>query len=453
MLDIERGPSGSRFHLHPLVRQMALARLGADPGASLQARAAHRRWLQRAVAPMTDWRRIDQRAALQRIASLQDELRTAWRNAVEHSDTDFLAQVAPVMMRFFEQKGVWNEALGWFVPAQAHFDPTVPAQLAALAALARAQALMLYRKTDLDAAESVALRALYWSRALGHAEGLKSALNTVGLTLLMQGRTAEARAHFEEAATLAAADGDAAGEAVFRANVALADKRVGHYAAAARAWQRSLVLHREVGNWRSAVNVLSNLGNLLRIEGRLAEAQPLLEEGLRLCDEHGYVSTRAFLVVNLARLHTDAGRDSDARRLAEAALEDMSSSGETMLEAGALLVLAQLALRAADSAAAAPLLARALRSTAGTGDIANRLEAMELFGQWLALRGDAARAADVWRVLLEHSALQAELRTQLQQHLAPLDAAANQPMQHAAGSDFTAWCEVARRELERTPQS
>lgn len=448
MIEIDREASGARFHLHPLVRQMALARLNVDHGAGVQARAAHRRWLQRTIAPMTDWRRIDQRAALQRIATLLDELRAGWRSAVEDSDPVFLAMVAPVMMRFFEQKGVWNEALGWFEPAQSHFDPSVPAQLAALAALARAQALMLYRKTDLDAAELVAGRALVWSRALGHGEGLKSILNTLGLTLLMQGRTTEARAHFEEAAAIAAADGDAAGEAVFRANLALADKRVGHYAAAALAWQRSLALHREVGNWRSAVNVLSNLGNLLRIEGKLEEAKPLLEEGLRLCDEHGYVSTRLFLLVNLARLHADAGRDDDARRLAEATLADLGN-GETMLEAGTLLVLTQLALRAEDSAGAAQLLARALHSTSGTGDIANRLEAMELFGHWLASRGEPVRAGAVWRVLLDHPALHAELRTLLQRHLATFAAAGPEPATGAACGDFTAWCEVARGELER----
>lgn len=453
MIETERESSDARFYLHPLVRQMALERLDADHGAGVQARAAHRRWLQRTMAPMNDWRRIDQRAALKLIAKLLDELRAAWRSAVEHSDAIFLTVVAPVMMRFFEQKGVWNEALSWFEPAQSHFDSSVPAHLAALAALARAQALMLYRKTDLDAAESVARRALVWSRAVAHGEGLKSSLNTLGLTLLMQGRTADARAHFEEAATIAMADGDAAGEAVFRANMALADKRVGDYAAAALAWRRSLALHREVGNWRSVVNVLSNLGNLLRTEGQLEEAKPLLEEGLRLCDEHGYVSTRPFLLVNLARLHADAGRDDDARRLAEATLEDLASSGETMLEAGTLLVLTQLALRARDSAGAALLLSRALHSTAGTGDIANRLEAMELFGQWLTSRGEPARGVAVWRILLDHPALQAELRTLLKRHLDTSASSAPEPTSGADGSDFTAWCEVARRELARAPPS
>jgi len=290
----------------------------------------------------------------------------------------------------------------------------------------------------------VGRRALAWARALGHAEGLKSSLNTMGLTLLMQSRSAEARAHFDEAAALAVADGDSAGEAVFRANIALTDKRVGDYAAAIAGWQRSLVLHRELGNWRSAVNVLSNLGNLLRFEGRFDEAQPLIEEGLRLCDEHGFASMRPFLLINLARLHADAGRSDAAAQLAQATLDDLHSGGEPMLEAATLLVLAQLALRRSDSDAAAPLLARALRSTASTGDMANRLEAMDGYGHWLAARGESAQAAAVWRLLLVHPALHAELRTLLQRQLAALGAPdADAP----ATADFGVWCERATREL------
>ena len=440
----DEGAAGHRFQLHPLVRQVALERLDREHAAGASARAAHRRWLAGTLAPMADWRRVDQRAVLARTGALIEELRAAWRSAVEYGDAAFLAVATPVLLRYFEQKGLWNESIAWFSAPQPQLDPAVPGELAALAALARAQALMLYRKTDLDAAEAVGRRALAWARALGHAEGLKAALNTIGLTLLMQSRSAEARAHFEEAAALAAAEGDSAGEAVFHANIALTDKRVGDYAAAIAGWQRSLALHRELGNWRSAVNVLSNLGNLLRVEGRFDAAQPLIEEGLRLCDEHGFASTRPFLLINLARLHADAGRDEAAAQLAQATLHDLRSGGEPMLEAATLLVLAQLALRRGDSDAAAPLLARALRSTASTGDIANRLEAMDGYGHWLAARGATAQAAAVWRVLLAHPALHAELRTLLQRQLAGLAAA---DADAAPATDLGVWCERAGREL------
>lgn len=440
----DEGAAGHRFQLHPLVRQTALERLDGEHAAGASARAAHRRWLAKVLAPMADWRRVDQRAVLARTGTLIEELRAAWRSAIEHGDAGFIATATPVLLRYFEQKGLWNESIAWFSAPQPQLDPAVPSELAALAALARAQALMLYRKTDLDAAEAVGRRALEWARALGHGEGLKSSLNTMGLTLLMQSRSAAARRHFEEAAALAQADGDSAGEAVFSANIGLTDKRAGDYAAAAAAWQRSLALHRELGNWRSAVNVLSNLGNLLRIEGRFDEAQPLIEEGLRLCDEHGFASTRPFLLINLARLHADAGRSEAAGQLAQATLDDLRSGGEPMLEAASLLVLAQLALRRGDSGSAAPLLARALRSTTNTGDMPNRLEAMDAYGHWLAARGHAEQAAVTWQLLLAHPALHAELRMPLLRQLGPL--AAQPP---PAGTDLNAWCERASRELER----
>lgn len=435
-----------RLQLHPLVRQAALQRLDREHAAGTQARAAHRRWLARALAPLAGWQGADQRAVLERTGALIDELRAAWRSATEHGDAAFFATAAPVLMRYFEQKGLWNESLQWFTAPQPQLDPTLPADLAALAALARAQALMLYRKTDLDAAELVGRRALAWARALDHAEGIMSNLNTLGLTLLMQGRSGEARGCFEEAATRAAAEGNGAGEAVFSANIGLVDKRVGDYAAAIRAWRRSLGLHRELGNWRSAVTVLNNLGNLLRIEGRFDEAQPLMEEGLRLCDEHGFTSTRSFLLINLARLHADAGRDTAAAQLAQATLEEQALHGEVMLEAAICLVLAQLALRRGELGTTAGLLARALRCTASTGDMPNRLEAMEAYGHWLAARGRADDARAVWQLLLAHPALHAELRTLLLRQLGGTEVS---PAPGRDAADFGAWCERAGRELER----
>ena len=450
MLELRPDAAGNRFELHPLVRQFALERLDADHAAGAAARAAHRHWIERQLAPLADWRRIDQRAALQRITSLLDEVRSAWRSAVDFGDAAFIASVAPVVARFFEQKGSWSEGLLWFESAQAPFDASVRAELAALAALARGQAVMLYRRTDLDAAETVSRRALQWVRELDHSEGIRASLNTLGLTLLMQNRTAEARQLLEEAATLAAGDGDAAGEAVFRANVALADKRAGHFAAAAQAWRRSLALHREGGNWRSAINVLNNLANLLRVQGLRDEAQPLAEEGLRLCEEHGLASMRPFMLINLAQIHADAGRIETATHFARLTQADIGHSGETMLVAATLLVLSRLALMQGDSAAAAPLLAQALRSTTGTGDVANRFEALDGYACWLQACGAAARAAQVWALLLAQSGLHAELRPTLQRQL---DGVAGQLPRTAASAatigDITACGELAQAELDR----
>lgn len=456
LIETLEAPEPRRFALHPLLRQLAREKLALDAAAARAARAAHRAWVERRLAAFADWRRVDQKAALRTIGALLDDARLAWRSALEGGDASFIAHCAPILSRYFEQKGAWDEGIALFAAAESGFDPDERAELAALAALARARATLLYRRTDFDAAEALAQRGLAWARTLDHRESIKANLNTLGLICSMQHRIDEARHLLTEAAEIAHAEHDAAGEAVFRANLAMLAKRVGDYAAAEAGWRQALALHREVGNWRSAVNVLANLGNLLRIVGRLDEAQALLEEGLRLCDEHGFTSTRPFLLINIAQVHAQARRLAPARSLAEQALADVRRHGEPMLEAATLLVLAELALQETRAEVAAPLLAQALQLTAANGDIANRLEAMGGYASWLAASGAAERAHATWSLLRAHPRLHGDLARVLDERIAasPLDAAQRARAEDAArDSDFTDACERARRELEAAAEA
>lgn len=414
LLENQPAPDGAtRWALHPLVRAFAAQRLAEQPAAERAAHEQHAHAVLARLRPWTHWRQVDQRAALLAIGELLPDALAAWRWAVAGGRAEFIAEAAPVLLNYFERLGRWAEGTALFEAAEAGFDSGDTGELAALAALARGRALLLYRDGRYDAAEALARRGLAWARQLGHREGCKANLNTLCLALWMLGRLPEALQVAEEGRALADADGDRAGHAVFGGNLALLHKKLGAFAAAEAAWRDALAVHREVGNWVSAVTTLNNLGNLLRTLQRLDESVALLEESLRLCDAYGFASSRPFALINLALTHLAAGRLDAARALAEQAHAEVQASGERMLQAATQNVLAELALRRGDTEGAAAWLVPALRGARAIGDVANLLEALAGYARWCGTQGDETTAAQVLATLHAHPALHAELRESL----------------------------------------
>lgn len=406
--------ASSRLQLHPLVRAFALERLSSQPSVERQARQDHADHVLQQLRAWTHWRQIDQRQALSSIGVLLPEARQAWQWSLQQGHASFVVEAAPVLCNYFERLGRWSEGIRLYAESEAGFDADLPTGRAALAALSRCRALLLYRDGRFDAAELLAERALGWARQLGHAEGIKANLNTLALARWMLGRLDEALLAAREAHDLATADGDRAAQAVFAGTMALLHKRRGDYAAAHDIWQTALTVHREVGNWASACVTLSNLGNLLRVLGRLDEAVVVLDESLRLCDAYGFVASRPVALINLAQVHLLAGRAQVAETLAQQALVEARRSGERMLQAGTLLVLAEVALRTQQVGEAAQHLAPALRLARAIDDPANVLEALASYGRWCLALGRSDAAAQAFATVMAAPRLHAELREELQ---------------------------------------
>lgn len=439
------------FELHPLVRQFVRERLAAAPRDEQQAFAQHAAWMASRLRTLSEISPAAQKDLLMPMRQLLGDAVQAFRWSAANGRADLLVALAPALGSWYEATGHWDEGIALFGAAEATLDPDERQELAALAALARLRGTLLYRKSDYDAAEIVLLRGLHAARALEHRGTIKSCLNSLGLTLWMQGRYADAAGRFEEALELARADGDRLGEAKFSSNLALLLKVQGDFAGAAQRWRETLGVDRELGEWQGAANTLNNLGNAERALRRLQSARELLEEGLRLCDEHGFASTRSFLLVNLALVHFDARRDGPARSFAELALAEASRSGEQMIVPACHLLLARLSLRGQHPEHAASHLVEALRRTHALGDVQNQLEALDGFACWLASRGQPERAHPLWLAIERHPKLHAELRIDLATHRdeVPLDAPARERAEHAAGQiDVVAATAMAIAELE-----
>jgi predicted ATPase/DNA-binding SARP family transcriptional activator len=447
----------TRFELHPLVRRFAADRLAEDWAGRRAVRQRHADHVRRALDRAAALRRSDPRRALLDIGALLPDLRLAWDATLDGSVAPaFVAEAAPRLCSHFEITGGWDEGLALFAAAESALDPEQRADLAALAAAATARARMLFRRGDSATAEPVAQRGLAWAREVGPNDRVLDGLATLGMIWLRGGRFEQALASYGEARALALADGATSRAAAMAGSMALAHAHLGQPAQAEAMWRERLAAERDAGNALAVAQTLHNLGSLMIDHGRSGEAVGLFEEALRLCDQHGFASTRAPVLNGLARAHRDEGRQAAAVAIAELALAESRRVGEQKMRISAHITLAELKLTDpdpdADPARGLPDAREALWLAHVGGDRTNLYGALDVHALWLTRIGDAPRAALVWAVVLGQPDLSDSIRgpieTNRQRAALPADLAAS-ALAAAAQTDVTALVERALAEYDR----
>ncbi len=427
LVELEDGVP-ERLRLHALVRGFAAGRLAAAPA---QRREAIARYLD-AVDGLLGPRRSEGGLILFEavaVVSCIDDVVHAWPLALETGARASMQALAAALLAWHDAKGEHRAGERQLARALEALDATLPAEAAVLAPIQAARATLLYRASDYDAAEAVALQAQQLASATGQRHVARRAANVLGLSRWMALRLDDARAVFEQALQSAIDDGDARGEATFSGNLSLVENALGHYEAAQARLRHVLALNRAAENWSSVCNGLNNLANWLRRDGRFGESEAAALECLRLTHEHGLDSQRPFALIGLALLHHATGRTASAEQTLDLLEAHAGGDAEAPVRAGAAQLRARIALDRRDGAQALQHVAGALRIGIASDDAANRAEALVLYGHWLADHaGRSDEALRLWQALEASAALQAELRDQLrallagQRHTAPADA-------------------------------
>lgn len=344
---------GARMHLHPLVQQLAALRLD-EREARAVTEAAHAAYFHRWLRQLEPAAENGQRQALQAIDTEFENCRRAWRFAVEQGDAPSLMQSANTLLNHFEHRARFDEGLSLL--RQAIDSPCGQAHSPLRALLLSQLALMQMRLARYAEADATATQALATPRGGTHAEARFRALSVRGGTAVAQGRPLQARAAYQQALTLALAGTRPHDAAATLDNLALCEKRLGHYEEALRLTREALAQHRRHGDDARVAVCLNNLGSLLIFMDD-ATAQVHLREALQLSERHGLHSTRAFVLANLTELALKADDVDSARQHAQGALELAESGGLRSLQAWTQVQLARLAARRGELPLARALLA------------------------------------------------------------------------------------------------
>jgi predicted ATPase/DNA-binding SARP family transcriptional activator/Tfp pilus assembly protein PilF len=396
LLRVEPAHGTNRFSLHPLVREFARDKLAADAarhGAALDRHVDfHGRFLQQ----FAEFKKLDQKAALDAIGRELENCIAAWRRAAAVRAADFFVAAATPLENYFNARGRFADGIALFEYALGALDPAEPAHLTAVAVTEASLAILQFRAGAIDAAEAGLRRTLSRARIGGLGRVRKSCLNTLALVMWQRARWDESKRLFAEALKFARADNDVEGIASFLGGIAMVEKAQGRLDVAARLYARVAAMARQSRNAAGLTTTLNNLGNLFRLQGKFADARAAFGEALALADARGFDHHRAYLLMNLG-LVAFAGNDlGSAGVFAERALEAARANGTAQVEANALGLRARVAVRRGDHVAAHALLAEGLQVALSTGIVPLQGVLLTWYGELLAAEGAPERAATIW---------------------------------------------------------
>jgi tetratricopeptide (TPR) repeat protein len=344
---------GQRLVLHPLLHQLAAAKLDEEAGARVATETAHaahfHAWLQGLATASAQGRR----ETLMAIHGEFENCRQAWTVALALGDTGALARSSHTLLNYVENCARFDEGLVLWREA----TDAAPAEAGVLPLLEAQAALIEMRLGRFDDAQASAERALA-AAARSDREARYQALTVLGGCALSTGRFGPARRLFLRALALARALGQHA--AATLENLAIATKRLGHYEESLRLTHEALAEHRRGGDGAAEALCLSNLASLESFMDDNEAAAAHLREALALADRHCLLSTQAFARANLVEVAFKTGDMAEARAQGERALAIAAGAGIRSLVGWLQLQLAREATRRNDARSAHARLAEGI---------------------------------------------------------------------------------------------
>lgn len=399
-----------RMRLHPLVQQLAALQLQAR-GARAETEMRHARhfhgWLQQLEPAAAR----GQRAALQAIDTEFDNARRAWTLAAANGLAAEMLRSLPALRHYFEHRARFQDGLALW--QQAAETPLAAEDHLLRARLLGQCALMEMRLARYQEAHATAARALDAAQATDDRDARYQARAVQAGCALFGGRPAEAREAYLQALELARARANASDIASTLDNLALCEKRLGHYDEALGLTLEALAEHRRHGDDARLAVCLNNLGSLYTFLDQDEAARGHLMEAQALCERHGLVSTRAFALANLSDLALRANDLEAARRHAEAGLEGADAAGLRSLAAWLQVHLSRLATRRAELAAARTLLADAATQALALGLESVKPGVVLAFAELLDAQGQPGPARRVLGFAAGEASLSAPDRDEL----------------------------------------
>jgi predicted ATPase/DNA-binding SARP family transcriptional activator len=347
--------SDERMRLHPLVQQLAHMRLEqlppGDGGERRAAEASHAdyfmRWLERLTPAAEDGKRT----ALEPIDADLENCRHAWRTLTRDGHAGALMRNARALLNHWDHRGRAEEGLAWL--AETIASPLGQADAALRALLLSQSAHLEYRMGRYDDARAHATGALSAANARQDQHGARmQALTVLASCALQQGRLLEARRCYKQALALTPPHTKAHNSAAMLDNLALVEKRLGHYEESLRLSTEALAQHRFIGDLAGVALCLNNLANNHLLTQDYEQAQVYLLESLAICDSEGLASVRTFVLSSLTEVAMKTGDDMAAERHAARAATAADVTGNRPVAGWVALQQARLAIRRGDLATA-----------------------------------------------------------------------------------------------------
>jgi serine/threonine protein kinase/predicted ATPase/DNA-binding SARP family transcriptional activator len=288
----------NRYEMHELVRQYATERLAENPQQQNATLDQHHRYYLKFVAQATPWlkggRQIE---ASHKIISDIDNIRSAWRRAVQQRDFDPLFQAAEAYWLFHEFSGFLMQGEAAFRLAADSMELDQPDN--GFHGFFRvAQGSLLARQWHFNQGRSLMEMGLAQLRKAEPQDPEKIAFSLAWLSFL--------------------------------------DVMHGQYPEGLRSAEESLTYFPQTGDRWTQAGSLRLLGAATLYQGRLQQAQEHLNQCVEVCKSIGELRIRTYATSNLGVIHLWYGQINEARQFFNESLRISKSCNDRLARADAL---------------------------------------------------------------------------------------------------------------------
>lgn len=421
---VERG--GTRYELHELVRQFAVAKGQADPVDQGETQARHALYFaQLALNEATTLPSANQKAALQRLTLELANIRQAWGWLVTQGAADWLLRLAWPLWYFFELRNAFQEGEALFQQGQEALrtrqrTDSEPLLTSAWAALLTHQAFFAFRQGRTEQALSWLTAAVAQLRRDSAAAALIDALWAYGAVCWFLGKFEAAATALHEALTLSRTHPLPWQQAVNPTFLGIVLYEQGAYTESYQLLHEGLTLARALGDPRPIAFAGSFLSRTAQALGRYGEMMELLHEGLRLARESGDRFGMGVALEQLALGSHALGQLTEGSQFLAEGVQLYREIGDSWSLARLLTYAGNLALEQGDHTAAEQAFREALHLAVEANVPPNALDALVGLAALRTQQGDDLAALVLVETVLHHPAATqvARQRTrQLQQAL------------------------------------
>jgi predicted ATPase/Tfp pilus assembly protein PilF len=412
---LRRSGSG-RFEILEVLRQYAEDKLREDADEYAWVRQHHCQYYTGLVQDLGS--RIDtpdEKTALDRMGEEVQNIREAWRWAVEHRLEDRLDGALHGLFGFHEVRGRAQEGWELIDDAAAGLanspESGKRAGVTSQRLLVRQAVFSAHLGRAMEAAEQMDA-AIARLRMYDRPEELAFALDRRGVVAFALGSYGETRAYCSESLALARAAVDASLAGYALLHLGGAAFAMGGYPEAEQRYQEALVQFERGGALRGVANCQRNLGVVAGVQEHHAAAQQRFQAALMIYREIGDSQGVAGSLQNLGHLAWQADNPEQAETYLREAVALSRGLGLHKVTAACLNTLGNVAYARKDFGAARDHYHRALATAAENNDTPFVLEVLVGIARLMGMHeGQAKRAYRLVALVLESPASDHDTRT------------------------------------------
>ena len=412
-----------RYRRHRLLHQYMQEKLGENPEEASDARTSHGQYYFRLLQKgLEGIRGPNSRMALEELEVEFENIRIAWRWAIDGHRLIFLKAGAEALMRFFDARGRYMEAIDMFGEAIAQLEGSDAENQATLGTLLIHQSKFFERRSQLATAEQLARQGLRLLEPLNERETMIWGLGNLGTIAGIKADHDQAIQHREQALLEARALANDRLIAVGLGWVAISEAARGNVPLSTQHYREAIRLFKKLGNHIGALFNLNGLATTLLEAGNLIDACSLWLESYELAKTAGELSQIPFILADLGNCYHQLGNLDQALTYTQQSLEveRNQASHNLDLQTELLIRLAKISLTQVHPVLAKNYLAQALEHAWNAGELPAVMDTLLAWAELLEA-DDLALKARILSMVHQHPATRTTSREDAAKKLEALE--------------------------------